>query len=93
MRIMSAVSSAERAAERTASAPATGREPPFSPPVERALATLRGRAGAQGPGQFSLDGRPTSLREIVREANRIRARHGHKLIAYPGEPGTRGGGR
>jgi hypothetical protein len=79
--------------EHGASSSVTGRVPHFSPPVERALATLRGRAGAEGQGQFSLDGRPTPLREIVREANRIRARHGHKLIAYPGATPTRGFGR
>ena len=93
MRNTSVVLSSESVAEQGRPSPAMGPQPAFSPPVERALATLRGRAGAEGRGQFFLDGRPTPLRAIIREANRVRARLGHKPIAYPGEVATRGFGR
>lgn len=75
------------------SPPAARRRSHFSPPVERALATLRGRAGAEGRSGFSLDGRPAPLRAIIREANRVRAALGDRPIAYPGEVEARGVGR
>lgn len=55
-----------------------------SPPLQKALDTLHGRARVTGAMEFLFDGRRIDARRLVAEANRVREKHNLPPIAYPG---------
>lgn len=59
-------------------------EPTVTPPIQKALAVLEGRAQFTARGTVLIDGRASDTKRLVIEANRVLAERNEPAIPYPG---------